>query len=101
MLDKDEIALLATLAAGELAASLSDSADILVAHDGGLIVRRVLVELDVGAADAADLHLHQRGVFRDVWHGIFADFGLARPGAHRREYFFSHFRSLSSSLPLG
>ena len=60
VLDEDQIAFLEALALGELAAGLGDVADILVAHDGGLVVRRVLVELDVGAADAADLHLHQR-----------------------------------------
>src|ERR1700733_4399910 len=90
VLDKDEVSLLETLARRELTAGLGNIADIFVAHDGGLVVRRMLVELDVGAADAADLHLHQRRVLRDIRHGIFADFGLARPGAHRRQYFFSH-----------
>ena len=47
-----------------------------------------LVELDVGAADAGDLHLHQRGVLGDLRHGIFADLGPARPGPHRRQHFF-------------
>src|SRR5580698_2989388 len=98
--DKDEISLFESFAKREFAAGLGDSADVLVAHDGGLIVRRMLVELDVGAADAADLHLHQRRVLRDIRHGIFADFGLARPGAHRRQYFFSHvLYSLSTSCP--
>ena len=59
VLDEDEIAFLEALALGELAAGLGDIADVLVAHDGGLVVRRMLVELDVGAADAGDLHLHQ------------------------------------------
>src|SRR5580693_2727725 len=99
MFNEDETALLEPLAAGEFTAGLGDSADVLVAHDSGLVVRRMLVELDVGAADAADLHLHQRRVLRDIRHGIFADFGLARPGTHRRQYFFSHFRSFLSSWP--
>ena len=59
MLDEDEIAFLEALALGEFAAGLGDSADVLVTHDGGFVVRRVLIELDVGAADAGDLHLHQ------------------------------------------
>ena len=60
VLDEHQVAFLEALALGELAAGLGDDADVLVAHDGGLVVRRMLVELDVGAADAADLHLHQR-----------------------------------------
>ena len=95
MLDEDEIAFLETLAAGEFAAGLGDGADILMPHDHRRGGRRMLVELDVGAADAADLHLHQRRVLRDVRHRIIADFGLARPGAHRRQYFFGHVHSLS------
>src|SRR3954468_4052101 len=59
VLDEDEIALLEALARRELAAGFGDIANVLVAHDGGLAVRRVLVELDVGAANAADLHFHQ------------------------------------------
>ena len=42
--------------------ALAMIADVLVAHDGGLVVRRMRVELDVGAADAGDFHLHQRAV---------------------------------------
>jgi hypothetical protein len=82
--------LLEALALGELAAGFGDVANVLVAHDGGLVVWRVLVELDVGTADAADLHLHQRGVGRDVRHRIFADFGLARGGSDGRQHFFCH-----------
>ena len=48
--------------------ALAMIADVLVAHDGGLVVRRMRVELDVGAADAGDLHLHQRAVRRDIRH---------------------------------
>ena len=90
VLDEDEVAFLEALAVRELAAGLGDSADVLVAHDGGLVVRRVCVELDVGAADAGDLHLQQRAVGRHVRHRIFADLGLARSGSHRRQHFFSH-----------
>jgi hypothetical protein len=79
VLDEDQVAFLEALALGELAAGLGDIADVLVAHDGGLVARRVLVELDVGAADAADFHFHQRRIRRNVRHRIFADFGLARP----------------------
>src|SRR5580704_4582948 len=53
VLDENQIAFLEALALGELAAGLGDVADILVAHDGGLVARRMLVELDVGAANAA------------------------------------------------
>ncbi len=94
VLDEDEVAFLESLAPGEFAARLGDGADILMPHDRGRVARRVLVELDVGAADAADLHLHQRGVLRDVRHGIFADFGLARSGPHRRQHLFCHRKSL-------
>ena len=90
VLDEDEVALLEALAVGELAAGLGDKADVLVAHDGGLVVRRMRVELDVGAADAGDLHLQQRAVRRNVRHRVFADFGLARCDADRRQHFFSH-----------
>ena len=90
VLDEDQIAFLEALALGELAAGLGDVADVLVAHDGGLVVRRMLVELDVGAADAADLHLHQRRVGRDVRHRVFADFGLARSGPDGRQHFLCH-----------
>ena len=103
VLDEDEIAFLEALAPGELAAGLGDVADVLVAHDGGLVVRRVLVELDVGAADAADLHLHQRGVRRDVRHRIFADLGLARSGPHRRQHFLCHcsyLRFIMDAIPV-
>ena len=94
VLDEDEVAFLEALARGELAARLGDDADVLVAHDGGLVVRRVLVELDVGAADAADLHLHQRAVGRDVRHRVFADLGLARAGPDGRQHFLCHVSSL-------
>jgi len=68
VLDEHQIALLEAIALGELAAGLGDVADVLVTHDRGLVVRRMLVELDVGAADAADLHLHQGGISRNVRH---------------------------------
>ena len=90
MLDKDQVAFLEALARGEFAAGLGDDADILMSHDGRRVARRMLVELDVGAADAADFHLHQRRVRRDIRHRILADFGLARPRAHRRQHCFSH-----------
>ena len=99
VLDEHEVAFLEALALGELAAGLGDVADVLVAHDGGLVVRRVLVELDVGAADAGDLHLHQRGVRRHVRHRIFADLGLARAGSHGRQHFFCHVLVLSVVMP--
>ena len=90
VLDENEVALLEALAVGELAAGLGDVSNILVAHDGGLVVRRVRVELDVGAADAGHLHLQQCAVGRHVRHRIFADLSLARPGSDRRQHFFSH-----------
>jgi hypothetical protein len=61
-----------------------------VAHDGGLVGRRLLVELDVGAANAGDFHLHQGCVGRNLRHRIFADFGLARAYPDGRQHFLSH-----------
>ena len=90
MFDEDEVAFLETLAAGEFAAGLGDDADILVAHDHRGIGRRMLVELDIGAADAADFHLHQRAVLRDVGHRIFPNLGLARTHANGCKDFFDH-----------
>ena len=83
MFDEDEIAFLKTLAAGEFAAGFGDGADVFMAHDHRRSRWRMLVKLDVGAADAADFHFHQRGVLRDVRHRKFAQFGPARPGPHR------------------
>jgi len=91
VLDKNEVAFLEALAPREFAADFGDGADILMAHDDGGARRRMLVELDVGTANAADFHHQQRGVLGNVRHRIFADFGLARPGSHRRQYFFGHF----------
>src|SRR5262249_7541649 len=95
VLDEDEIAFLESLAAGEFAAGLGDSADIFVPHDHRGVRRRMLVELDVGAADAADFHFHQRGVLRNVRHGKFAQFGPAGADPHRRYYLLRHGRFLS------
>jgi len=90
VLHEHQVAFLETLAGGEFAAGLGDHADILVTHDDVLFGRRMLVELDVGAADAADLHLQQRGIRRDVRHRVFANFGPARPDPHRRQHFLCH-----------
>src|SRR5216684_2428361 len=54
VLDKDQVALLEALAARELAAGLGNHPDVLVPHDGGLVVRGVRIELDVGAEYAGD-----------------------------------------------
>ena len=59
-----------------------DGADILVAHDHGRVRRRVLVKLDVGAANAADFHFHQRGVLRNIRHGKFTQLGPAGSDPH-------------------
>jgi hypothetical protein len=99
MLDENQVALAEPFALGEFAAGLGDGADILVPHDHRRVRRRMLVELDVGAADAADLHLHQRTVRRDVRHRVFADFGLARPGPDGRQHFLSHDVNLSVVWP--
>jgi hypothetical protein len=45
------------------------------------------VELHIRAADARDFHFHERGVFSDVRHGKFADFGLAGTSADGGEDF--------------
>ena len=98
VLDEDEIAFLEALAAGELATGLGDVADVLVTHDDGRRSRRMGVELDVGAADARDFHLHQRRVVGDIRHGIFAEFGFAGAGANRRENFLDHLGLLQKGL---
>src|SRR5580692_735963 len=76
VLDKDEVALLESLASRELAAGLGDDADILVTHDDRRARRRMLIELHIGAADAADLHLQESRVFWDIRHRIVPEFGL-------------------------
>jgi hypothetical protein len=101
VLDEDQIAFLEALAARKLASRLGDVADILMAHDGRRIVRRRLVELHVGAADAGDFHLQKRRVVRDLRHRIFADFHLARPRADRRQYLFRHLVLLSPRTASG
>src|SRR5439155_8621465 len=82
------VAFLEALAARELAPRLRDVADVLVAHDDRRLRGRGLVELHVGAADAADLDLEQRRVLRDVGHGVFADLRGRRSGPHSGQYFF-------------
>jgi hypothetical protein len=90
MLDEDEIAFPEALAARELAPGLGDVADVLVPHDHGGGGGRRLVQLHVRAADAADLHLQQRRILRDVGHRVLAELGLARRRPHRRQYFFHY-----------
>src|SRR5688572_28780910 len=85
VLDEYQVAFLEALAPRELAPSLGDGPDILVAHDGRRGPRRVLVELDVGAADAGDLHLHERRVLRHVRHWKLADLHLAWADPDRSE----------------
>src|SRR5580704_8762743 len=94
VLDKDEIALLKSLPSREFTAGFGDGADILVTHDDGGARRRMLVEFDVGAADAAYFQLHDRGSLGNTRHRIVTDFGRARPRSHRRQYFFLHARCL-------
>src|SRR5262249_42081131 len=90
MLDKDQIAFLEALAAGEFAPRFRDHSDFLVAHDHRLFGRRRFVKFTIVSADSGDLHLHQRGVPRDTRHRIFADLGLAWTHANRRHYAFRH-----------
>ena len=96
VLEEDEIAFLEALAARELGAALGDVADVLVAHDGGLVGRRLLVEAHVRAADAGDLHLEQRRVGRHVRHRILADLGGVRGGTDGGQHFFCHGASPSA-----
>src|SRR5882672_2862047 len=92
VLDEDQVAFLEAFPAGEFTPGLGDDADVLVAHDHRRRRGRRLVELDVGAADAGDLHLHERAVRRDLRHRKFADLGLAGPRAYRGEYFLHNGR---------
>src|SRR5262245_54109150 len=88
--DEDQVAFLEALAAHEFPTRLGNDADVLVPHDHRGLRRRAGVELHVGAADARDLHLHQRRVFRNLRHWELADLGLARRRAHGRQDFFAH-----------
>src|SRR5262249_12037992 len=97
---EDEVAFLEALAPGELAAGPGDDADILVAHDHGSGGGRVRVQLDVGAADAGDLHLQEGAVLGDVGHREFPELGPARAGPHGRQYLF-HSRSFADSSERG
>src|SRR5262249_30686320 len=90
MLDKDQIAFLEALAAGEFAPPLRDHSDVLVAHDHPALGRRRLVKFYIASADSRALPLLLHGVVRDTRHGIFADLGLAGPHATRRHYAFRH-----------
>src|SRR5271169_4942287 len=90
VLDKDEVALFESFASREFPAGLGDGADILVAHDHRRARRRVLVKLDVSAADATDLHLQKGRILGNIRHGIFPYLGGTRRGPHRRHYFFGH-----------
>src|SRR5262249_61198597 len=101
VLDEHEVALAESLAPGELAAGLGDHADVLVAHDDRRVGRRLLVELDVGAADAGHLHLHEGAVGRDVRHGKLAQLRPARTGTHRRQNLLCHLNDSSPSRPNG
>src|SRR5215470_14125157 len=97
MLDEHQVALAKPFALGELAPGLGDGADVLVAHDDRRGGRRLLVQLDVGAADAGDVHPHQGGVGRDIRHGKLAQLGFARAHPHRRQHLLCHVKHLHSS----
>src|SRR5262249_56618411 len=90
VLHEHQVALLETLAPGELAPRLGDDADVLVAHDHRALGRRGLVELDISAADAGDLHLHQSGVVGHIRHRVFADLSLARAHPDHRQHAVHH-----------
>ena len=91
VLNEHQVALLEALAPRELAPGLGDIADVLVPHDGGLVVRRMRVKFDIGAADASDLHLQQRAVGGNLRHRVLADFGLAGADSHGGKNFFHGF----------
>ena len=78
VLNKDEIALLKTLATRELAPRPFDDADVFVPHDDRGFRRRFLVKLHIRAADPGNFHLHQSAVFRNVRYRKHADLCLAR-----------------------
>ena len=90
VLDEHEIAFLDLLAFLELLAGLGNVADVLVPHDDRFGDRRLCVELDVGAADAGDLHLQQRRVGRDVRHRVLAKIRVVRAQANCCDNGFSH-----------
>ena len=97
MLDENPVAFRNALARQELASGLVDNADILVTHDDVVRNRRLGVELDIGAADAGDLHLQQRAVFGDIGHRIFAELDPARAGPDGRLHFFHHGKRLQNA----
>src|SRR4051812_43994742 len=99
MLHEYEVAFLKALAPGELAARFGDGADVLVPHDYRRAGWRRLIELDVGAADARHLHLHQCSIVSDIRHRKFADLRLAWPRSYRRLNFLHRRFSRASSAP--
>src|SRR5712671_7018695 len=88
VLDEHQVAFLEALAARELAPRLGDDADVLVAHDHRGAGGRGLVQLDVGAADAGHLHLHEGAVLGNIRHGEFPDLRLGGTYPYCCKYFF-------------
>ncbi len=68
VLDEDAVTLGETVPLLEPVTRVSDDADVLVAHDHGPADHggRIGVHLHVGAADAGDFHLQERGVGIDL-----------------------------------
>jgi hypothetical protein len=63
----------------------SNHPDVFVSHDGGKNRRLLMPGVDIGAADAAHLHLHQNGARLYRKNREFLDLeGLLRPNEDRR-----------------
>ncbi len=108
VLDEYQIAFFETFASGELATRFGDVTDILVTHDHWSFRRRCLIHLDVGSTNAADFHLQQCAILRNIRHGEITNLSLTRTHSNGRQYSFHrsflqttrHFVGLTAPTPL-
>ena len=88
VLHEYQVAFPEAFACGELATRFGDVTDILVPHDHRSFRRRCLIHLDVGSTNAADFHLQQCTILRNIWHGEIANLSLTRTHSNGRQYSF-------------